>query len=196
MNCCLHGVGDGRDASPGGGFSACVRSTAAGGAQKKGKGSSHVTSPWTPLISELARSSGRLVAIKNRSDDASSFLGALLWRACTAAGPACTPDIAEGAQQSGPGSVWHPSGFGGVEAEASHSGHFSSLPPFSCLLPVTRPLREELRVMPPPTVPSSALQLPLEHMNPPNPPPPCLHLNDSSINILQTNTHGGKLQRN
>lgn len=43
------------------------------------------------------------------------------------------PDIAEGAQQSGPGSVWHPSGFGRVEAEASHSGHFSSLSPFSCL---------------------------------------------------------------
>lgn len=129
-------------------FSACVCSMAEGGAQKKGKGFSHVTSPWTPLISELTRSSGHLVG-KKRSDDASSFLGALLWHVCTAAGPTCTRvRLTLLKECSRVERVQF--GFGSVEDEASHSGHFSSLSPFSCLLPVTRPLRDELRVMPPP----------------------------------------------
>lgn len=168
------------------------------GHRKKGKGFSHVTSPRTPLISELARSSGHLVAIKNRSDDASSFLGALLRRTCTAAGPPCAcVRLTLLKERSGVDRVQ----FGiraaskRVEAEASHSGLFSSLSPFSCLLPVTRPLWDELRVMPPPHRPFVCPPTSIRTHEPTN-TPPRLHLNDSAINILQTNTHGGKLQRN
>lgn len=171
---------------------------AEGGARKKGKGFSHVTSPWTPLISELARSSGRLVAIKDRSDEASSFLGALLWHACTAAGPTCTCvrlTLLKERSRVDPVQFGIRAASGGLRT----SEHFPSLSPFSCLLPVTRPLWDELRVMPPPTHTHCPLVCPptsIRTHGPTNPPPLRLHLNDSTINILQTNTRGGKLQRN